>query len=418
MRKKLIVLILGGVSAFLFTFEAQSQKEQGFYLKNGDTVVFYGDSITEQNLYNQYVELYAVTRFPGMKLHFVGAGNGGDKVTGGSAGTLDERLTRDVISQRPSVVTVMLGMNDGSYQPANREIESGYLRGYEHLLATLHEQLPGARITLLGPSAFDDVTRQVWFPGGYNAVLKHYADLDEGLARETGATFVNLNPPTVEMLEKAEALDPLLARTILPDRVHPDTVAHWAMALAILKRWNAPSLVSAVTLDAKGAKTIQAQGALVVGIESDKASLRWTETERSLPLPLTRGNADHTLILQLTDLQQQLNREMLGVENLAPGRYRLTIDDKMIGVFDAGELAKGINLADYETPMWSQAQRVGWMVADDCRAVYLLQHMRAHHDAADALQDYGKSLEASIYGAAAPMTHQFTLVPAEGASQR
>src|SRR6202043_3505899 len=36
----------------------------GFYLKGGDTVVFYGDSITEQNLYNQYVELYTATRFP------------------------------------------------------------------------------------------------------------------------------------------------------------------------------------------------------------------------------------------------------------------------------------------------------------------------------------------------------------------
>lgn len=408
---KSAVLIVGCASLLCSACEAQSQKEQGFYLKSGDTVVLYGDSITEQNLYNQFVELYAVTRFPGMKVHFVGAGNGGDTVSGGSAGTLDERLARDVISQRPSVVTVMLGMNDGGFQPADGEVESGYVRGYEHLLATLHERLPGVRITLLGPSAFDDVTRPVWFPGGYNAVLKHYADRDEGLARKTSAAFVNLNPPVFELLEKAEALDPLLARTILPDRVHPDPVAHWAMALAILKEWNGPSLVSAVTLDAKGTKTIQAQGALVVGIESDKASLRWTETERSLPLPLSKGNADQALLLQLTDLQQQLNRELLAVENLAPGRYRLTIDDKVMGVFDAGELKKGTNLADFETPMWSQAQRVGWMVADDCRAAYMLQRMRAQHVATDALQEYGKWLEETMYGTAAPVTHRFLLVP-------
>ena len=36
---------------------------QGFYLKNNDTVVFYGDSITEQNYYNQWVELIRVDAF-------------------------------------------------------------------------------------------------------------------------------------------------------------------------------------------------------------------------------------------------------------------------------------------------------------------------------------------------------------------
>src|SRR5579859_8134896 len=35
-----------------------------FYLKNGDHVVFYGDSITEQRLYTSFVETYVVTRFP------------------------------------------------------------------------------------------------------------------------------------------------------------------------------------------------------------------------------------------------------------------------------------------------------------------------------------------------------------------
>ena len=58
----------------------------GFYLHKGDTVVFYGDSITEQNYYNQWVELYTATRFPWMRVHFYGAGVGGDRVTGGGAG--------------------------------------------------------------------------------------------------------------------------------------------------------------------------------------------------------------------------------------------------------------------------------------------------------------------------------------------
>ena len=76
-----------------------------FYLKNGDTVVFYGDSITEQNYYNQWVELYTATRFPSMRVHFYGAGVGGDRVTGGGGGPIDQRLERDVFAEKPTVVT-------------------------------------------------------------------------------------------------------------------------------------------------------------------------------------------------------------------------------------------------------------------------------------------------------------------------
>ena len=36
-----------------------------FYLKHGDRVVFYGDSITDQRLYTTIAETYVVTRYPG-----------------------------------------------------------------------------------------------------------------------------------------------------------------------------------------------------------------------------------------------------------------------------------------------------------------------------------------------------------------
>jgi hypothetical protein len=35
---------------------------QQFHLKDGDRVVFYGDSITDQRLYTTFVETYALTR--------------------------------------------------------------------------------------------------------------------------------------------------------------------------------------------------------------------------------------------------------------------------------------------------------------------------------------------------------------------
>jgi predicted GH43/DUF377 family glycosyl hydrolase/lysophospholipase L1-like esterase len=394
----------------------------GFYLKSGDTVVFYGDSITEENYYNQWVELYTATRFPSMRVHFYGAGVGGDRVTGGGGGPIDQRLERDVFSEKPTVVTVMLGMNDGSYRVTTPEIESTYVNGYEHLLQSIHEHAPGTRVTLLGPSPFDDVTRPVWFPGGYNGAMEHFAELDKGLAKKYGGTFANLNPLVVAALEKANKLDPLVAKLLLPDRVHPDPPAHWVMAEALLKGWNAPALVSSVVIDGRAGKTTEARNAAVEQVEQANGTLKWTETENALPLPLSRDNATQALLLNLTDIEQQLDQEPLRVTGLDAGRYTMTIDGDVVGTFSAEELAGGINLADYGTPMFHQAQRVSWLVRDRDEAHYIHLRMRVRNENTgaqegkpDVMQAFENSLEDSIYKEAAPKAHVFALSPAVAA---
>jgi hypothetical protein len=262
------------------------------------------------------------------------------------------------------------------------------------------------------------VSRPGWFPGGYNSVMMHFADLDQELARKAGATFVNFNPPVVAVMQRALALDPLMAKLILPDRVHPDPLAHWVMAAALLKGWNAPALVSSLTIDALAVKA-EAQNAIVGPIQRDKDTLKWTTTELSLPLPLIADNHSQALLLQLTDIQQQLNQESLAVTGLDPGSYELLIDGKSLRTFSAAELAKGINLADYQTPMRAQAQRVGWMVRDRDQAHYI--HMRMEIKKADIGAQPGKPdvigafenlMEDEIYQEAAPKPHEFLLRPA------
>src|SRR5216117_4464636 len=98
---------------FVLLFIVKTASAQsGFHLKNGDCVVFYGDSITDQRLYTTFVESYVVTRWPDWKIDFIHSGWGGDRVTGGGGGPIDRRLQRDVIAYKPTVVTIMLGMND------------------------------------------------------------------------------------------------------------------------------------------------------------------------------------------------------------------------------------------------------------------------------------------------------------------
>ncbi len=405
-----------GCADSLVSVATASAASGGFYLKGGDTVVFYGDSITEQNFYNQDVELYTDTRFPNLRVHFFDAGVGGDRVTGGGGGPIDQRLERDVYSEKPTVVTIMLGMNDGGYRATTPEIESTYVKGYEHILDSIHEHAPAARVTLIGPSPYDDVTAPPTFPGGYNTVMRHFAELDKGLAEKHGAAFADFNPLVVAAIEKAQAMDPRIAKLLVPDRVHPDPLAHWIMAESLLKAWHAPALVSAVTIDAAAGKVVDAQNTTVEPIAKDSDGLHWTETDNGLPLPLVGSNATQALLMQLTDIQEALNQEPLRVTGLAAGQYKLSIDDAVIGMFSANALAAGINLADYPTPMLRQAQRVGWMVRDRDEAHYIHLRMRirnadtgAQSGGTDKMQAFENSLEDSIYEAAVPKPHVFTL---------
>ena len=105
-----------------------------FYLHSGDTVVFYGDSITDQRLYTMVTELYTVTRYPKLEVRFVDSGWGGDRVSGGGGGPIDLRLQRDVLAFHPTVMTIMLGMNDGHYTSHTAADDETFYAGYRHLV--------------------------------------------------------------------------------------------------------------------------------------------------------------------------------------------------------------------------------------------------------------------------------------------
>src|SRR6266513_6364904 len=122
---------------------------QDFSLKNGDTVVFYGDSITDQRLYTTFAETYVLTRFPHLHVSFVHSGWGGDRVGGGAGGPIDVRLYRDVLPYNPTVVTIMLGMNDGGYKAFDQPAFDTYSNGFKHIVDTLKRQFPGVRITAI-----------------------------------------------------------------------------------------------------------------------------------------------------------------------------------------------------------------------------------------------------------------------------
>jgi len=316
----------------------------------------------------------------------------------------------------------MLGMNDGRYRPLTPAIESDYVQGFEHLLNSIHQTLPTARFTLLGPSPYDEVTRSPMFPAGYNSTLVHFSELDAELARKHNGTYVDLNAPFVAALQRGMASNPLATEMLVPDRVHPEQPAHWFMAEAILKGWNAPAIVSSVTIDSKKLVPNKTINTVITDMQSENSGLTWTELDEALPLPIEDGNATTHFLRQITDVEEQLNQQPLKVLGLAPAIYELTIDSNTIGKFNSEELASGINLADYNTPMLNQSKTVGWALRDRDYTEFVRLRMyvdqvkngEAHEKAQSELSDFSATQLKHIHEIAQPKTHKFQLklVPA------
>ena len=355
--------LLLGTSGILQVQAAPTKNQGKFYLKDGDRVVFYGDSITDQKLYTTYIETYCLTRFPNKHFTFVHSGWGGDRVTGGGGGPIDVRLKRDVLAYKPTVVTICLGMNDASYRPFDQKIFDTYVNGYRHILDTLIKELPGVRITLLTAPAFDDVTRPVSFPGGYNAVLVAYGEAVQGLAKEYGLTVADTNSPLVGAMARANTLDKELAPKIIPDRVHPGFGGHLIMASAVLKAWNAPETVADIEIDASSEGQVTKQeNTRISDLKAAPVTISFTLKDNALPWAMDRNpdsQKDTLLSLAVTDIEQTLNRYNLRVTGLPGGSYTLRVDGVDLGKVSVRDLDKGVNLAAFpQSPVNVQTQEV------------------------------------------------------------
>ena len=404
-----LVMTLAGFAA-----QAKDQTPT-FFLHDGDRVVFYGDSITEQQMYGRDIEAYVATRFPKMRVSFLNSGWSGDRVTGGGGGPIETRLKRDVLLYKPTVVTIFLGMNDGQYTTDNPQNYQIYTTGLTHIVDELTQQLPGVRLTLLTPSFFDYAAkdRQPPPPGqgydyshpplDYNQTLIHYGDFVKQLGAQRHIPVADLNAPMLAAVTEGRKTEPKFA--LSADGVHPNEVGHLIMASAVLKAWNAPSTVADITL--KPGKVVTVTN-----------PLPWP-----LPDAAKQAFSCSPLTASLDIFQIHWAGPMTGN---ASGSYALMVDGQQIATATAAQWASGFDLTQYPNlPENQQAQQVLALMSDHIAKWHEFFKGRssgiAHANdvptdteiaalkAEDATLD---DLRTQEYQAAQPKPHTFELQPA------
>jgi lysophospholipase L1-like esterase len=327
-------LVLSALAIFfLCGLSTQRLGAEEFFFKDGDRILVIGDSITEQHLYSNYLEMWTLSRFPGWKLAFRNVGIGGDRSTGGN-----HRFKRDVLPFEPTAMTVDFGMNDGNYTGFNKDTFKVYMDG----LQGIADQAKAAKIRVawITPQPVEHKEEQGGILG-YNQTLEKFSAGVKEIAEKNGGLFVDQFHPYQAILDLARSAK---SRDMVGagDAVHPGGAGQALMAASILKGLHFPTVVSAVEIDANSGSLGKQDNCKVTEIKTGEGGISFTRQDNALPF----FPAEAKPILKWTSIRDEMNQYLLKVTGLKEGKYEVKLGSKKVASFTADELAKGVNLAE------------------------------------------------------------------------
>jgi lysophospholipase L1-like esterase len=210
-----IILILLGLSQIGYT--------QNFMVNDGDSIVFLGDSITQQGAKPEgYVSLFKLfCDHNGYDVTVINSGIGGHR-----SNDMLKRLKKDVIDHNPTWVSISCGVNDvwHSFKTPPRGVE---LTDYKKNMTDIVDQCKEAGIKVLlltSTPIYEDLNSKE------NVKLRKYNDFLRKLAKEKEVLLCDLFE-TFESWYKVKLRDDKLMTT---DGVHMNPRGNRVMAAKII----------------------------------------------------------------------------------------------------------------------------------------------------------------------------------------
>jgi lysophospholipase L1-like esterase len=427
----------GLLALALLLFVPAASRSADFPLKDGDTWVMVGDSITAQKQHSNYFEAFCYARYPDKTFRFRNSGVGGDTIVSAM-----KRFDWDAAAWKPTIVSVELGMND----------KGGYT--VEQYLANM-KQLTGmiratqARPVYLSPSPVNDGTTMAKLGGNqrlhdYTVALKKYAEDDKSPFADQFHALIDVwgkNKPKENQLAAILAVEKAAADPTLPgvehlkafleaskegraklvtmqgDPVHPGPTGQLMMAAALLKDLGADPHVSAAVLNSEG-MDIRAQRCKVTNFSNKGGTIAFDRLDECLPFPIPDEARPGLAVLQLP---LEMSDYRLVVNGLA-GDYTLKVDGVELGKVTGIDLGKGINLTSFaKGPIADQGKSILAAVAakeglvgqwrGTSKAATAADATPAQKQQLAALTKQVEEADAKIRAAAKPKVLKFEIVP-------
>ncbi len=374
------------IAGFLLCSPCAHAEQNEFPLKDGDTWVMAGDSITAQHLHSNYFEAFCYARFPKWTFHFRNSGVGGATITSTIA-----RFPWDVKAWKPTIVSVELGMNDSGAGP---DSVPAYIANMNKLLDYINKA--GARPVLFTASPVNDGTTSRNLKGRNITIDKYSTALAELSAKQNIPfadqfhTLLDLwgnNKPLENMVRFADSVKLTVKNPDIPgreilnrwidtwdksgmqkkginltgDSIHPGPAGQMTMCAVLLQELNAPGLVSRATINCSGNTAVLAEevNCRVTNLKLEKDVISFDRLDESLPMPVPN---DCRTALVILPSMEDLSQWLITVKNIRAGDYDVTIDGIKVATVPSAALEK----------IWNMGFMDKGPVADQCRQILLL----------------------------------------------
>ena len=327
-------------------------------LKEGQRMVFYGDSITQQMIYTGYVMDYFALHYPESEITFRNAGWSGDK-----APLALIRLQRDVLSLKPDVVSMCFGMNDAAYTEFNQERFDTYMQSMAAIISELKKA--DVKVVLLTPGCVDP-DKGVKFPPIYNDTLARYADGVKELAVKENLPVYDIYRLMLDVQRKGKANDS--GFTMIPDGIHPNEIGHTLMAFGLVNALGCSYNASGLEVDAVKS-TIIPDRCSVKNLKLTADAVSFTRKDDSLPVYIDQSAE---ILGKIAPYVYNANKYLFKVTGLKQGNWKLSVQGMEVGIFSADKLAVGVNLAYLPGPWKKLADDVHSSTKKQEQTYYLL----------------------------------------------
>jgi len=342
MRKISVLTVLGYILLLSILSRNQTAVAQKapFELKNGDRVVFLGNSLFENDFQFGYLELALTTRFHDRNLTFRNLGWTGDNVWGDARGDITnpptpyQHLIQDITNTKPTVV--LLGFGGVEAQEGQAGL-SRFRDGLNKLINKIDSL--GARTILLSPIPVMSNDTSINL-SQRNADLEFYASEIAKIAAERNKPFIDIYKPILDISKKA---------SIIENGVHLNETGYFYLAHALENGLGLRSSVDAAIITASKQGVTASANAKILNPGKDLNDIQFSITENYLQLPLPvqgAGVEDYAQVLKVTGLKK--------------GFYTLTANNKVVVTASAKEWENGVKIT--QGPSFTQADELRQMI--------------------------------------------------------
>ncbi len=216
------------MKSLIFAVVAVSASVMGFAtcLKNGDSVAFMGDSITQRGWgAGGYVRMCeAAFKANGLDIRIIPAG-----ISGHKSPDMLARLKRDVLDKKPIYMTLSCGVNDVWHQDHNKGVMlPEYKKNITKIIDTA--QAAGVKVIVLTSTMIYEDVNNV-----RNQKLAPYNDFLRKIAKEKGCKLVDLNAEMQKQVAAFRSATGSNKNYLTSDGVHMASLGNRMMATSILK---------------------------------------------------------------------------------------------------------------------------------------------------------------------------------------